>query len=164
MANLLEVLGVRPEELKEGGTGGWRNVEPLPQGRLVSDTNGPFPQNQRFADPVRNYDALFRNVERGERVETPRTQVLAPAAAIPPPRKGIEELLRAAYGTAMTPLPMPPPLDVNGLMQKLRAARAALPNIPDIPELPKAPEWMLQYSRDRGLMPEQRLPVPPPGR
>lgn len=146
MANLLEVLGIRPEELNGVKPAGWRAVdEPLPQGRLVSDTTGPFPQNQRFADVVRNYDALFRNVEHGGRVETPRTPVLQ--SAVPEPMS-LDKMLRATYGAAMTPLPPPPQLDLSGVMKKLRAARAA---IPDIPELPTAPEWVKRYAREQGL-------------
>lgn len=62
-----------------------------------------------------------------------------------------------------TPLPGPPELSQEQLV-KLRAARgkleALLPSLPG--QLPTAPEWMLKYSRDRGLLPGQGL-APQPG-
>lgn len=153
MPNLLEALGVRPEELNPRpvdnalqnlremqNKGGWQNFQP--QAQTVSDTTGPFPRNQRFADPVRNYDALFKNIEQGQRIETPR-----PA----PDPTALEKFLRSAYGVAMTPLPPPPQWDVEGFAAKLKSAREAIPDID--PQLPVAPAWIQQYIKERGLRP-----------
>ena len=57
------LLAFNIDTLSKGGTGGWRNVEP--EEPSVNDTAGPFPRNQRFADPVRHYDELFKNIEMG---------------------------------------------------------------------------------------------------
>lgn len=63
------LLAFNTDTLPEGGAGGWKNVEPeKPSGWLaptVNDSAGPFEKNQRFADPVRGYDGLFKNIEMG---------------------------------------------------------------------------------------------------
>lgn len=163
MANLLETLGIRPEEMvgvvpvadafPKGGYGGWQEVSDQPPvARTVNDTTGPFQRNQWVGDTVRNYDALFKNVEHGARVETARP-------SSPPERPAWERFLDSAYGAAMTPLPPLTPLDLSPLMEKLKAARQAIPSFPE--KLPVMPEWMQRYARENGLFPEQRqAPVP----
>src|ERR1700704_539422 len=68
-----------------------------------------------------------------------------------------EDLIRVLH----TQLPGPPEMDratLEGWMERLRRMRGAM----RIPELPQAPEWMLKYSRDRGVLPGQAgVAVPP---
>ena len=61
----------------------------------------------------------------------------------------LEELLRSAYGVAMTPLPGPPGIDP----EMVGRLRAAMPSF-SVPPLPQAPEWMQRYLMERGLLPK----------
>ena|SRR5437660_597580 len=65
----------------------------------------------------------------------------------------VEELLMALHA----PLPGPPQLS-DDQVARLKAWWARMTSAPPrMPELPTAPQWMLDYSRSRGLLPEQRM-------
>lgn len=159
MANLLETLGIRPEEM--GGVvpvagafpkGGWQDAPQPAVGRLVNDTTGPFPPAGRFEYLGQRYEDLYKNSQPGMKV-TPQ-----PVAQTQPERPAWERFLDSAYGAAMTPLPKLTPLDLAPLMEKLKAAREAIPSLPE--KLPVMPEWLHRYAIENGLFPEQRQ-VPP---
>lgn len=61
----------------------------------------------------------------------------------------LEEMLRRAYGVAMTPLPSPGRLDVGPLMAVLRGVSA-----PGVGELPQMPEAWKRYAEREGLYPQ----------
>jgi len=73
----------------------------------------------------------------------------------------LEEVLRRAYGVAMTPLPAPA-IDPETLAKW----RAMIPDgpfaAPSISELPVMPEWLQRYVAERGLgrLPGQGLVSP----
>lgn len=59
-------------------------------------------------------------------------------------------------GTAWmaTPLPGPPKVDLDWLLDKLKGLR-----VPEVPELPTKPQWMREMESKRGV-PPQWQPVP----
>jgi hypothetical protein len=67
----------------------------------------------------------------------------------------LEELLRRAYGVAMTPLPAGVLPDVDPAAVKARLA-SMLPGPVDASGLPVMPASWAEYARARGLYPEQR--------
>jgi hypothetical protein len=67
----------------------------------------------------------------------------------------VEDLLRALYGYAMTPLPRMSPIDIEKY-------RAMLPGPVDLSGLPGMPEAWRRYAMDRGLFPGQREAAVPP--
>src|SRR5258706_6698481 len=109
MANLLETLGIRPEEMggvvpvagafPKGGYGGWQDVPDPPVARTVSDTTGPFPPAGRFEYLGQRYKDLYDNLEPGKKI------VPQAVAQKPPGPSAWERFLDSAYGAAMTPLP-----------------------------------------------------------
>jgi hypothetical protein len=67
----------------------------------------------------------------------------------------VEDLLRALYEYAMTPLPRMTPIDVEKY-------RAMLPGPVDLSGLPQMPEAWRRYALERGLFPGQRGSAVPP--
>jgi hypothetical protein len=67
----------------------------------------------------------------------------------------LEELLRRAYGVAMTPLPAGMLPEVDPVVVKARLA-SMLPGPVDASGLPQMPEAWKRYALERGLYPEQR--------
>jgi hypothetical protein len=65
------------------------------------------------------------------------------------------ELLRRAYGVAMTPLPASALPDVDPAVVKAKLA-SMLPGPVDVSGLPQMPEAWKRYAVERGLYPEQR--------
>jgi hypothetical protein len=65
------------------------------------------------------------------------------------------ELLRRAYGVAMTPLPASALPDVDPVAVKRRLSEM-LPGPVDVSDLPQMPEAWRRYAVERGLYPEQR--------
>lgn len=61
----------------------------------------------------------------------------------------VEELLRRAYGLAMTPLPMPGQIEPEAIA-RLKALLSGV-QTPTVGGLPKVPQWMIEYSRLHGL-------------
>lgn len=70
----------------------------------------------------------------------------------------LEELLRRAYGAAMTPLSpsMLPEVDSSAVKARLGAL---LPGPVDVSGLPQMPAAWAEYARRNGLYPEQRRGV-----
>jgi hypothetical protein len=68
------------------------------------------------------------------------------------------ELLRRAYGVAMTPLPASVLPDMDPAAVKAKLA-SMLPGPVDASGLPQMPEAWKRYALERGLYPEQRVPV-----
>ena len=66
----------------------------------------------------------------------------------------LEELLRRAYGVAMTPLPASALPDVDPAAIRARLG-AMLPGPVDVSGLPQMPAAWAEYARQRGLYPEQ---------
>jgi hypothetical protein len=67
----------------------------------------------------------------------------------------LEELLRRAYGVAMTPLPTGVLPDVDPAAVRARLA-SMLPGPVDASGLPVMPASWAEYARTRGLYPGQR--------
>jgi hypothetical protein len=65
------------------------------------------------------------------------------------------DLLRRAYGVAMTPLPASALPDIDPVAVKRRLSEM-LPGPVDVSGLPQMPEAWRRYAVERGLYPEQR--------
>jgi hypothetical protein len=73
----------------------------------------------------------------------------------------VEDLLRALYGYAMTPLPRSWLPDVDPAEMRKRLG-SMLPGRVDASGLPQMPEAWRRYAMEQGLFPEQRGSVVPP--